>query len=255
MDMTIKERFETLWQKYFGKADLPIVFFYRNEQSAGYQMPKPTANHRCLIGDLAKARSGKNIALTGEVIGCGGGKKYLGFADSLMPEFEYFLSYGIPGKVEGERYKKSPELVKQIMKRQPSFSAPGPFIIFKRWDRLEESDYPDVVIFFGRPDVISGLFTLANFDEADPNGVFSPFAAGCASIVQYPYIENKSAKPRAVLGMLDVSARPCVPADALTFAVPMKKFLRMVGNMEESFLVTDSWRKVKRRIAATATPK
>lgn len=255
MDMTIKERFEGLWQKYFDGAELPIVFFYKNEKPAGFYMAKPATGHRCLIGDLAKARGGKNIVFTGEVIGCAGGQKYLGFSDTLRPEFEYFLSYGIPGKVEGERYKKSPDLVKEVMKKQPTFSAPGPFIVFKRWDRLEESDYPEVVIFFGRPDVISGVFTLTNFDEADPNGVFAPFAAGCASIVQYPYIENKSAKPRAVLGMLDVSARPCVPAEVLTLAVPMKKFVRMVGNMEESFLITDSWRKVKRRIAMVKTAK
>jgi hypothetical protein len=28
----------------------------------------------------------------------------------------------------------------------------------------------------------------------------------------------------------------------------MKKFVRMVGNMDESFLITDSWKKVQKRI-------
>jgi hypothetical protein len=123
--------------------------------------------------------------------------------------------------------------------------------VFKRWDHFEESDYPDVVIFFARPDVLSGLFTLATFDETDRNAVVSPFGAGCATIIQYPYLEKDAEHPRCVLGMLDVSARPCVPPDVLTFAVPMKKFMQMVANMEESFLLTDSWRKVKRRIAAS----
>ena len=50
--------------------------------------------------------------------------------------------------------------------------------------------------------------------------------------------------------MLDVSARPCVTSDVVTLAAPMKKFVRMVENMEESFLTTDSWKKVRRRIAA-----
>jgi len=53
------------------------------------------------------------------------------------------------------------------------------------------------------------------------------------------------------LGMFDVSARPCVPTDVLTFSVPMKRFIRMVGNMEESFLITNSWRKVLKRIRST----
>jgi uncharacterized protein (DUF169 family) len=201
-----------------------------------------------MVGDLVKARGGKDVVFNAEAVGCGGGKKYLGFTEFIRPEFEYFLSYGIPGKVEGERYKKSPELVREIMKKQPSFSAPGQYIVFKRWDRLEENDFPEGIIFFCSPDVLSGIFTLANFDEAEPNGVFSPFGAGCASIVLYPYMENSSSRPRAVLGMLDVSARPCVSADVLTLAVPMKKFVRMVAHMEESFLITPSWRKVKRRI-------
>ena len=166
-----------------------------------------------------------------------------------MPEFEYFLSYGIPGKLEGERYKKSPELVREVMKKQPAFIAPERFIVFKRWDLLEEGDRPEVVVFFARPDVLSGVFTLSNFDQAEPEGVIAPFGAGCSTIVQYPYMEKDKKKPRAVLGMLDVSARPCVPSDVITLAIPMSKFTGMIGNMEESFLITDSWRKVKRRIA------
>ena len=46
-----------------------------------------------------------------------------------------------------------------------------------------------VAIFFAPPNVLSGLFTLANFDEPLPNGVIAHFGAGCASIVDYPYKE------------------------------------------------------------------
>ena len=84
-----------------------------------------------------------------------------------MPNFEYFLSRGIPGTLEGEWYKKSPELVKEFEKRKPKFTAPTRNIVFKRWDRLGEKDDPAVIIFFAPTDVLSGLFTLANFDEAD----------------------------------------------------------------------------------------
>jgi uncharacterized protein (DUF169 family) len=182
-------------------------------------------------------------------VGCPGGKKYLGFAENLMPDFEYFLSCGIPGKMEGERYKKTPEMVKEYMqKHAPAMKAPGRFIIFKRWDKLEEADNPEVVIFYTRPDVLAGLFTLASFDEAEQNMVIAPFGSGCASIVQYPYLETKEAAPRAIIGMFDISARPFVPADMLTFAVPLSKFTRMVDNMEESFLITPSWAKVQKRI-------
>jgi hypothetical protein len=140
-------------------------------------------------------------------------------------------------------------LVKELMKRMPPFKAPGRFIIFKRWDMFEASDEPAVVIFFAKPDVLAGLFTLANYDEVEQNGVITPFGAGCSSIVMYPYLEKDAGRPRAVLGMFDVSARPFVPQEVLTFAVPMNKFERMIDNMDESFLITPSWDKVKKRIS------
>jgi len=160
----------------------------------------------------------------------------------------YFLSCGIPGRVKGERHRKSPELVREVLRHWPAFRAPARLVVFKRWDLLEAPDDPEVVIFFAKPDILSGLFTLANFDESEPNGVFTPSGAGCSSIVAYPYLERGSRRPRCVLGMFDITARPYVPGDVLTFSVPMEKFVRMVENMDESFLTTDTWRAVQKRI-------
>jgi uncharacterized protein (DUF169 family) len=247
MDTELKEKFIKNWNKFFPGADLPISFYYtdvKNQEA----IPKLVKGHRCLLCDLSKVRNGKTLCLDVHSIGCSGGKRYLGFEDTLMPHFEYFLSYGIPGRVEGERYKKSPELVKEHLKHQKSFEAPAHFVVFKRWDCLEGDEEPQVIIFFASPDVLSGLFTLSSFDEFEPHGVIAPFGAGCASIVDYPYKELYSGRPRAVLGMFDVSARPCVPAGTLTFAIPWPKFVRMVNNMDESFLITKSWSKVKHRM-------
>lgn len=247
MDIAIRDRFLALWGKRFGESALPITFFY-TDTGDSVEAARVPVGHQCVMGPLAKVREGKALRFDANSIGCMGGKRYLGFTHDIMPNFEYFLSCGIPGKLEGERYKKSPELVKQFVADSPRFKAPAKFIVFKRWDSLEASDDPEVAIFFARPDVLSGLFTLANFDERDPNGVYAPFAAGCGTIVQYPYLESASDRPRAVLGMFDVSARPYVPEDVLSFAVPMTKFAHMIENMEESFLVTPSWAKVRHRL-------
>jgi uncharacterized protein (DUF169 family) len=247
MDSRFKERFTELWRKYFAGAELPITFYYTNN-AGSIELVKAPAVHQCLIGVLSRVRNGQSLCFDADSIGCAGGKRYTGFKQEIMPNFEYFLSCGIPGEMEGERYKKSPELVREVMKRMPSFEAPASFIVFKRWDSLEESDHPEVVIFYAKPDVLSGLFTLANYDEMESNGVFAPFGAGCSSIVLYPYLEKDAQRPRGVVGMFDVSARPWVQKDDLTFAVPVSKFSRMVENMEESFLITSSWDKVKKRI-------
>ena len=248
MDMAVKDAFSLLWRKYFNGAEFPISFYYTDD-GGHTEKVKAGSVLRCLIGALAEVRNGRSLCFDVDSIGCPGGRRYAGFADKLMPNFEYFLSCGIPGRLPGERYKKSPEMVKEVMKLWPAFKAPSRFIVFKRWDLLQPSDDPAVVIFFARPDVLAGLFTLANFDEVDPNGVTTPFGSGCSSIIQHPYLEGKSARPRGVIGMFDISARPFVLPDVLSFSVPMARFVRMIGNAEESFLITDSWRKVQERIA------
>jgi len=145
---------------------------------------------------------------------------------------------------------KTPEIAAEAIKLMAaiSFKAPARFIVFKRWDSLNESDEPDVVIFFACPDVLSGLYGLANFDETEPNVVFTPMASGCFSIVTYPFLEKDSVRPRAVIGLFDPSARPYIPENTLSFSVPMRKFERMVRNMEESFLTTKSWKAIQKRI-------
>jgi uncharacterized protein (DUF169 family) len=247
MDIALRDKFLTLWKKYFNNAELPITFYYTNQET-GTKPAKSEALPRCIIGALASVRKGQSLYVDFESVKCFGGKRYLGFSREITPDFDYFLSCGIPGKTRGERYVKSPDMVKEITKNTPAFTAPGKFAVFKRWDKLEETDTPEVVIFFAIPDVLSGLFTLARFDETDRGAVQTPFGSGCASIIQYPYLEQASEHPRAIIGMFDPSARPFVPKDVLTLAVPMKKFIKMVDNMEESFLITDSWQIIKRRI-------
>jgi len=247
MNLGIKERFRVLWERYFNHAELPISFYYTNEEGHA-ELVEPNSMPRCVIGALSHVRKGRSLCFDMDSVGCPGGRRYLGFTEGLMPNFEYFLSCGIPGKMEGERYKKTPELVKEAMKYWPTFEAPARFVVFKRWDMLEGSDSPEVVIFFVEPDVLSGLFTLANFDEAEQNHVIAPFGSGCSTIVQYPYLERSSNHPRAVIGMFDISARPFVHRNTLTLSVPMNKFVMMTENMEESFLITRSWAKVQKRI-------
>jgi hypothetical protein len=246
MQIELRDRFAALWQEYFPKAELPLTFYYSDVSPQAPGRAKGLA--RCIIGNLDKARKGEALYLDSETIGCPGGRRYTGFSQELMPGFEHFLSCGIPGKITGERYKKSPDLVLELMKHQKPMEAPARWIVFKRWDVLGAADEPAVVVFLARADALSGLFTLANFDAPDQWGVIAPFCAGCGAIVQYPYQEGRSARPRAVLGMFDVSARPFVPADTLSFSVPWPMFTRMVDNMKESFLITDSWKKVRTRM-------
>ena len=247
MDTAFSEQFISLWNKFFPGVGLPVTFFYTG-QVLDEDLKETVNLDRCLIGNLKRVQDGYSFVYDSHSPGCSGGKRYSGFSKSLRPKFEYFLSCGIPGELEGERYKKSPQLVEEYLKSHPAFDAPGKYLVFKRLDKLLEEEEPLAVIFFATPDVLSGLFTLANYDRADPYGVICPMGSGCASIINYPYEEARSENPRCILGMFDVSARPCVPEARLTFSVPMQRFEQMVLNMEESFLITKSWDLVRNRL-------
>jgi len=247
MKIEVRDQFIHQWKKYFNNADLPITFFYSDDPGNATLMPT-SGKWTCIICQLQRVRSGQSLAFSAESVKCGGAKRFLGFAVQIRPDFEYFLSCGIENQMVGERYIRTPELVLELTKKQKKVKITGKYIVFKRWDTLEENDNPDVAIFFTVPDVLSGLFTLANFDQAEPDSTIAPFAAGCGSLVYFPYLEKDSPRPRAVLGMFDVSARPCVTEGLLTFSVPLNKLNKMISYMDESFLITDSWKKVQNRI-------
>jgi uncharacterized protein (DUF169 family) len=247
MDTQLQKAFTTRWKEYFGRSQLPICYYY-TDQARQEDVQETKQEGRCLICNLSRVLAGHPFVYDGDSPGCSGGKRYTGFLQELRPNFDYFLSCGIPGKMEGERYKKSPELVREFLTQHPAFEAPGQYLVFKRWDKLQEDEQPLVVVFFAPPDLLAGLFTLANYDRADPQAVITPMGSGCASIVEYPYQEVRSEQPHAVLGMFDVSARPCVAEGALTFALPMKRMEELVVQMDESFLTTESWKLVKKRL-------
>jgi hypothetical protein len=247
MDTNLKEAFLARWEKYFPGAELPISFYYTGDDNRAPYAGTDREQH-CFIAELGKVRNGQSLSFDVASIPCTGGKRYLGFADTLRPNFRYFLSCGLAGEMEGERYKKTPEIVDKFMAEQPSFKAPGKYIVWKRVDKLEVFDQPLAVIFFAKPDALAGLFTLVNYDEYERDAVIAPMGSGCSSIVQTLVLQSTREKPKAVLGMFDVSARPYVPADVLTLGVVWPKFESMIRDMDQSFLITESWGKLKKRM-------
>jgi len=249
MDIRLRDRFITLWKKYFPGAELPLALEFRDRPGSAKKVPPPDG-HRCIICQIGQARNGTPLAFDGTSVTCRGGLMYTGYSCERPPNFRYFLSHGRQGVVDGERYKQTPEIVDAWEKLIPPFSSAGKQMVFTRWDQLTKEDNPEVVIFFARAEVMSGLFTLANFDRSDPNGVICPMGAGCASIVYYPWLEQQKTgtDQKVVLGMFDPSARKCVPLDVMTMAFPMKRFEKVVGFMEESFLITGTWETVKKKI-------
>ena len=252
MDTKTRDRFTSLWETFCPGAELPITFELGEADAEAEKIPAPT-RWRCFICDLARVRHGKSAVFDETSLSCSGARYYLGYETKRNENFRYFLSSGKPGVVEGERYKKTPGLTDEYDSCCTAIPAGEQCYTFKRWDTLTESDNPDVVIFFARPEVLTALFTLANYDRGDPDGVICPFGSGCSSIIHYPRLEAQNDHPRAVLGMFDPSARPSVPVDVLTIAIPMKKFGAMVRDLDESFLTTETWKRQIAKIARSNT--
>jgi hypothetical protein len=234
------------WKKYFGNANLPLVFFYSDDPGDSVSAGKKGSH--CMICSLSEVKKGENIFFKSSSVHCAGGRRYAGFPGELRKNFDYFLSCGIPGVMEGERYKKDPALVRHFMDNFQPVPASGEYLIFKRWDKLSASDQPRGVVFFARPDILSGLFTLANYDRKDPDGVIAPFSSGCGSIIMKVLQEENNANPRCILGMFDPSARHCLDPGVLTFAVPFHRFLQMTDHIDESFLITSTWADIRNRL-------
>jgi hypothetical protein len=247
MTTEIIDRLLAIWRDDFPGAELPLGFRFAAAPGAA-EVVAAGERHRCWVADLARVRKGRGLAFGEGSFGCGGAAGYCGFSEQRPEHFAEFLSSGIPGRLEGERYKRTPQLVRDWMQHEPAFAAPERYLIAERLDRIEAGALPAVVAFFATADVLSGLFTWANFNRPEPHGVIAPMGAGCATLVQWPMAEFERPQPRAVLGLMDVSARPFVPAGVLSLAVPWPLLVTMVETVAESFLYTDEWTRIKDRM-------
>jgi uncharacterized protein (DUF169 family) len=207
------------------------------------------ADWSCVIGAIWRARRrGTPAYFDKEHFGCLGGAFYLGFLKPQLETIVYYVSTGIPGRIEGERYLESPEVTRDFFQTIDPRPAPARFCVFKALNLFREDELPEIVTFFARPEVISGLNQLATFVTNDFEAVQSPFGAGCSSIVTWPLKYLSQGKLKAVVGGWDPSERKYLKPDELTFSVPLEMFELMVSRWRESFLSTHTWAVIKKRI-------
>jgi hypothetical protein len=245
MDLTIKKSFTEKWKKYFYQIEFPIACFYSDDLCGAEfpDAPKPNKHGlTCIFSQLAPVRIGKTRAFNQDNLGCWGSKGLLGFIPAGADE------QTINFMVNVERYKKSPAHVKAMFKNSPPLKAKQKYLIFKRWDLLNENDDPQVVFFFCTPDVLSGLHGLANYDTMTPHGVITPFCSGCEMLIAFPMKELESEDPKAVIGLLDPSTRACVKPNLLSFSIPWPKFVSMLANIDDCFLNTYIWENLHNRL-------
>ncbi len=233
-----------------GLEQSPVALLFSNDKPDG-AVGFAEGRWGCVMSLLNAAAAGRT-AVYARGVGCRGGQIGLGLCDTYAGTpggIEYFLSCGRgEGFPEGERYRKTPELARAFVEQLPRVNLPYDYVVLKALERLAPGETPEVVIFLVNPDQLTALVVLANYGRATADNVIIPFASGCQSIGILPYAEAKREAPRAVVGTLDVSARPFMAADQLTFAMPLALFREMEANVEGSFLGTAAWAQVQARI-------
>jgi hypothetical protein len=105
-----------------------------------------------------------------------------------------------------------------------------------------------LVTFFARGEVLTGLCNLAAFISDDFEIVATPWGSGCSFMVTWPLHYLAKGKARAVLGCGDPSARKFMKTDEMTFTVPYALYEAFLARWRESFLETDTWSIVKKKI-------
>jgi uncharacterized protein (DUF169 family) len=226
------------------------VFSYEMEQRGELDFAALFQNWSCVMGNIWLARKKKSAAyFEARRFGCLGGSFYLGFHKPQLDFIAHYVSTGIPGKSQGERYLPSPETTRRFFTLLDPRPAPARFCVFKPISMFEENETPEVVTFFARGETMAGLCTLATFVTEDFEVVVSPFGAGCSYVVTWPLYYLKQGRMRAVLGGWDPSDRKFMKTDEMTFSIPYEMYLLFLERWEKSFLLTDTWAGVKKKIA------
>lgn len=203
----------------------------------------------CVMGHIWRARKKRAVAyFSAEQFGCPGGAFWLGFNKPQAETIIRYVSTGIPNWTEGERYCDSPDALRRIFEFVDPRPAPKTYCVVKPISRFSGAEAPELVIFFARPEVLSGLHQLAAFVTNDPEVVASPWAAGCGSIAVWPLHYLARGQHRAVIGGWDPSARKFYKTDELSFTVPFGMFEQMLDRYQESFLTTKTWATVQKKI-------
>jgi uncharacterized protein (DUF169 family) len=252
----------------------PVALLWSSEKPQG-AMQFAENKWGCVMWLAAAAARGKSAVADAKTFGCFGGGVGLGFGNQYKnfpggeEGFCHFLSTGNAARegglelaekikpymttesfdhfLHGERNIKSPALVEKFVQSLPITDIPEKYVVFQPLSQIDPaSEKPQVVIFFVNPDQLSALTVLANYGRGDNENVIIPYAAGCQTIGIYPYREAKSAKPRAVVGMTDLTARVYIRKqlnnpNLMTFAAPFALFEEMEQNVPGSFLERHTW--------------
>jgi uncharacterized protein (DUF169 family) len=210
----------------------------------------------CVAAMLQAAAKGRTVVFDRKHSGCPGGGTGLGFGNCYVGfPIDQLLSTGGKAELpngsafdmgEGERFLESPEAAARWAGALPYREVPTEFVVCKPLEQVAEGEEVSLVLMFVNPDQLSALVTLAGFRRGTTNATVSPWGAACQSIL-FAHAEAESDSPRGVIGFFDISQRRKIARELLSFTMPYRMFLEMESSVDDSFLCTATWQKLRER--------
>lgn len=258
--------------------ELNTVVLLKSNTKPTNAMQITTGKFFCIMSLFAQcATKGKTILFDRETYGCPGACAGLGFGtayDKFMGGYETFSTFfskGLQVAEDKEKYRafaeKMPPSVKEkliegerfhctkkkaykwISEDLPRFDFPEEYRILKPLNELQDGEIPESVIFTVNPIQLTALITLTGSIREGVNETITPQGGACQMIGNFVFNEAKSDNPKAVLGMLDLSARHTVqnvlPDEVLTYAVPWKLFLALEKEAEDGIFKSPLWKNLQ----------
>ncbi len=224
----------------------PVGVFFTNEIPEGALHFKKKGSG-CITPLIFKSAQGKTVAFDDDTTGWPCSSFYLGYSDWIFPGIEKFLSNeGVHGR-EPERFMKDPETAKRFVESFIPESKRQGAIVFKPLEQFTDNEKPEIVIFFANPDQLSALVYLIQFGAPDEERIVTKMASACISIFTSPMRYAQKGEKKAVWGLHDISVRKLIPKDLMTLTLTYDLFTEVYENMNDSFIQTGNWAKLRSR--------
>lgn len=230
-----------------GNMEMPLGAYYTDTRPAEGLTPA-AGGHECIINFMRKSLKQKTpVYFAADINACMGGWTYLGFSNENNDRIAHYVTTGIPGR-GAEHYMPEPASIYRLFEEMEFQKAPGNYCVVKPLSLFQDNEEPAVVTFFARAERLIGLCHLAYFALNDHNAVAMPFGAGCSGTFAWTQTYQRKGIRRAVVGCTDISCRPFMKTDELSFSVTPEILADMISAAPQSFLMGHSWQAVLKRV-------
>ncbi|HNX17306.1 MAG TPA: DUF169 domain-containing protein [Methanoregula sp.] len=221
----------------------PLAVYGSDTLPAG--IPKMADVNRCFAVSMYRMAAGREIPAIylGDGVNegcCPGGLYHVGYIP-MPDDIRYFVSTGRKDVRGGaaEYLKAGPGLVERCTAAAGPIRPPGKYLVVQACEALPDP-LPKVrsLCIFGNGEQIRNMAALIHFDRDDPFlPVIVPWGSACSTFITFPAgLAENTPKNTAFMGPQDPTQNHSLPPEMMALGIPAEMAVRMVKNLEASFV-------------------